>query len=189
MKQVGVLGGTFDPPHLGHLIIAEEVKRALDLDEVWFIPTNEPPHKTKTNTPVNERINMLEIATQSNPAFHVNTMETERLGKSYTSDTMKVLTEEYPTTSFYFIIGGDMVEYLPKWHRIEDLIRLITFVGVARTGYSLASTYPMKQVDIPLIDITSTMIRNRLENHKTVHYLIPSEVYAHIKARRLYEDK
>src|SRR5690625_558294 len=102
MKQVGVLGGTFDPPHLGHLIIAEEVKRALDLDEVWFIPTNEPPHKTKTNTPVNERINMLEIATQSNPAFHVNTMETERLGKSYTFDTMKVLTEEYPTLLLFY---------------------------------------------------------------------------------------
>src|SRR5690625_475021 len=189
MKRVGILGGTFDPPHLGHLIIAEEDKLALDLDEVWFITTNEQQKKKKANTHVHEQINMLENATQSNSAFHINAMETERLGKSYTFDSMNMLTDKLPTTSFYFIIGGDMVEYLPKWHRIEDLIRLITFVGVARTGYSLASTYPMKQVDIPLIDITSTMIRNRLENHKTVHYLIPSEVYAHIKARRLYEDK
>src|SRR5690625_8026552 len=99
MKQVGVLGGTFDPPHLGHLIIAEEVKRALDLDEVWFIPTNEPPHKTKTNTPVNERINMLEIATQSNPSFHVNTMKTTRLVKSYQIDSMKVITEANTTST------------------------------------------------------------------------------------------
>ncbi|HLS61491.1 MAG TPA: nicotinate-nucleotide adenylyltransferase [Virgibacillus sp.] len=189
MKRVGILGGTFDPPHLGHLIIAEEVKLALDLDEVWFIPTNEPPHKKKANTHVHERINMLEIATQSNSAFHINAMETERLGKSYTFDTMNMLTDKHPTTSFYFIIGGDMVEYLPKWHRIEELTELVTFVGVARTGYSLASSYPITRVEVPLIDISSTMIRQRLENHKTVHYLIPSEVYTHIKERRLYEDK
>src|SRR5690625_7416781 len=96
-------------------------------------------------------------------------METERLRHSYTFDTMNMRTDKHPTTSFYFIIGGDMVEYLPKWHSIEELTELVTFVGVARTGYSLASSYPIMRVEVALIGISSTMISQRFETHKTLN--------------------
>lgn len=186
MRKIGILGGTFDPPHMGHLVIAEEVRLALSLDEVWFVPTNEPPHKEKAMTATGDRVNMLEKAIRSNVAFKVNTIEVERSGKSYTIDTMKELTNCNPEVVFYFIIGADMVESLPNWIKINELMDLVTFVGVKRAGYQLHSNYPMIQVEIPLIDISSTLIRNRLNNNQSVNYLIPEEVYTYIKERQLY---
>src|SRR5690625_178954 len=118
MRKIGILGGTFDPPHLGHLIIAEQVRSALDLEEIWFMPSNEPPHKSRAKTNVNHRLAMLKLAIEDNDAFKVNTIELARKGKSYTIDTMKLLIKNHPHTEFYFIIGADMVEYLPHWAKI-----------------------------------------------------------------------
>ncbi|PAV28993.1 nicotinic acid mononucleotide adenylyltransferase [Virgibacillus profundi] len=189
MKRVGILGGTFDPPHLGHLIIAEEVRLALNLEEVWFIPSFTPPHKDEARTSAAHRMNMLQMAIKNNSSFQMNTIEIERLGKSYTFDTMKALRNEFPENDFHFIIGADMVEYLPHWNKIDELIKLVQFVGVGRPGYQLNTPYPITKVEIPMIEISSTSIRNRLANKETVNYLIPEDVYAYIKEKQLYENK
>jgi nicotinate-nucleotide adenylyltransferase len=187
MKRVGILGGTFDPPHLGHLIIAEEVRQALKLDEVWFIPSYTPPHKDVAKASPDDREKMVELAAHSNSNFKVNTIELEREGNSYTFDTITSLKNNYPSVDFYFIIGADMVEYLPHWHKIDELIRLIHFVGVKRSGYELNSVYPITNVDIPIIEISSTLLRQRLKKRDSVAYLIPEKVYSYIKENRLYE--
>lgn len=188
MKQIGILGGTFDPPHLGHLIIAETVRTTLSLDEIWFIPTNEPPHKNKAMSTGQDRMNMLKLAIEDNHYFKINDIEMKRLGKSYTFDTMNILINENQDCEFFFIIGADMVQYLPKWSRIDELIKKISFVGVQRQGYVLESAYPVLKVDIPIIDISSTMIRNQLATQSSVKYLIPDSVDTYIKENQLYEN-
>ncbi|RDW21737.1 nicotinate-nucleotide adenylyltransferase [Oceanobacillus chungangensis] len=189
MRRIGILGGTFDPPHLGHLLIAEEVRLTLDLEEIWFIPTYTPPHKDEAKTSATDRINMLDKALGSNPFFKINTIEVERLGKSYTFDTMIMLTEEFPEDEFYFIIGADMVEYLPNWHKIEELVNIVQFVGVKRSGYKLQTEYPVIEVEIPLIDISSSMLRERLRSQQSVKYLVPDVVTNYIREKALYGKK
>ncbi|MDO6448187.1 nicotinate-nucleotide adenylyltransferase [Oceanobacillus profundus] len=187
MERIGILGGTFDPPHLGHLLIAEEVRLAMDLQEIWFIPTYTPPHKTASKTSAQDRIQMLHLATKSNPHFKVNTIEIERTGKSYTVDTMKELQKLHPEKEFYFIIGADMVEYLPNWHKVDELFSLVRFVGVKRSGYQLVTEYPITEIDIPMIDISSSMLRNWLRRKRSVHYIVPEPVISYIKEKDLYE--
>jgi nicotinate-nucleotide adenylyltransferase len=189
MNRIGILGGTFDPPHMGHLIIAEEVLRALNLDQIWFIPTFEPPHKHDAYVQVDHRIDMLKLAIEGNNEFLLNTIEIDRAGKSYTIDTIIGLKEAHPEAEFYFIIGADMVEYLPNWYKIDELIKLVKFVGVKRNGYSVDSSYPIKKVEIPMIDISSTLIRERLQAKKSIKYLVPESVYHYIKENGLYESK
>lgn len=188
MKEIGILGGTFDPPHLGHLIIAETVRSTLGLDEIWFIPTNEPPHKNKAMSTGQDRMKMLKLAIKDNEYFKVNDLEMKRLGKSYTFDTMNILINDHQDCKFFFIIGADMVQYLPNWNKIDELMELVTFVGVKREGYDLHSPYPVLKVDIPMIDISSTMIRKQLATHASVKYLVPDQVHHYMKENRLYED-
>lgn len=187
MKRVGILGGTFDPPHLGHLIIAEEVYQNLNLDEIWFIPSNQPPHKANANADNQDRLEMVKAAVAGNDHFSINDIELRRNGKSYTHETISQLKQRHPDISFYFIIGGDMVEYLPKWHAIDKLVELVQFVGVKRSGYPLISPYPIKEVEIPVIEISSTMIRERLGQGQEIKYLAPDAVIEYIKEHRLYE--
>lgn len=187
MKRVGILGGTFDPPHLGHLLIAEEVKEELKLAEIWFIPTYEPPHKSTTKTSVEDRLTMLQKAVASNDSFKISTIEVDRLGKSYTFDTMSMLVTTYPDIMFYFIIGADMVEYLPKWNRIEELVQIVEFIGVGRSGYTLETDYPIRILDIPMIDVSSSLIRDRIREKRSIKYLLPEDVESYTKRKRLYE--
>lgn len=190
MKKIGILGGTFDPPHFGHLIMANEVSSQLDLDGVWFLPNQLPPHKVKTSSTTNEeRFQMLEKAIQNHPLFRIETIEFSRSGPSYTIETMQILKKQYPDHEFYFIIGADMIEYLPEWYKINDLVHLVQFVGVKRPGYSTLSTFPIIYVDAPLIDISSKMIRNRLSNKETIRYLLPESVRIYIKENHLYGSK
>src|SRR5690606_4291581 len=107
MKKIGLLGGTFDPPHIGHLTMAEEAYEKLNLDEVWFIPSAEPPHKEQAKVSAVDRLLMLKVALEPVNYFKINTIELERQGKSYTYDTIQALKEQYPTYQFYFIIGAD----------------------------------------------------------------------------------
>lgn len=186
MKKIGILGGTFDPPHIGHLIIAEEVRLALELEEVWFIPTYTPPHKDDAKTKAHHRIQMTELAIESNPYFKLNPIEIERSGKSYTIETMQTLNELHPDCDFYFIIGADMVEYLPHWHRIDELVKIVKFVAVQRSGFDLNTPYDIIKVDIPLIDISSSMLRGWLRKKRSVHYIVPESVYAYIRREKLY---
>ncbi|WP_053367207.1 nicotinate-nucleotide adenylyltransferase [Bacillus sp. FJAT-27245] len=187
MKKVGILGGTFNPPHQGHLIIANEVCHSLGLHEIWFMPNQEPPHKHKAAGALDaDRVAMLEAAIKGNKLFKVEKAELERQGPSYTFETMKILAERYPDCQFYFIIGADMVEYLPKWHKIDELLNLVTFVGVQRPGYSMETPYPIETVEVPAIDLSSSMIRERLREGKTVQYLLPERVISYIGENKLY---
>lgn len=188
MKKVGILGGTFDPPHHGHLLIANEVQASLSLDEVWFMPNQEPPHKKKSAAIDNEdRRNMLELAIKDNRKFRIETIEWERQGPSYTYETMQLLKKQHPDVEFYFIIGADMIEYLPKWHQINELLKIVQFVGVERPSYSMRTPYPILYVDVPAMDVSSSMIRERLKNGKAVRYLLPDSVIHYIKEHHLYE--
>ncbi|MDX8359516.1 nicotinate-nucleotide adenylyltransferase [Cytobacillus sp. IB215316] len=188
MKKVGIIGGTFDPPHNGHLLIANEVLDKLHLSEVWFLPTYTPPHKQhKYISSSEDRLKMLRLAIEDNPLFKLNTIEIDRQGVSYTYDTMKALIEKYSDYKFYFIIGADMVEYLPKWYKINDLLELVTFVGVKREQYDLNTNYPILQVVIPQFDVSSSLLQQRLKEGKTTHYLMPSKVRQYIAENRLYE--
>jgi len=186
MKRVGLLGGTFDPPHKGHFSIAKAAVNSLQLDEVWFIPTYEPPHKTEASTDSEHRLQMLRLMIAKERNFYIKTIELKRKGKSYTIDTMNELLIMYPNVQFYFIIGADMVEYLPNWHKIDNLIQLVHFVGVKRRGYKLSSRYPIIDLEIPVIEISSTLLRQRLKNKKSIAYLTPVPVYSYIKEKRLY---
>ncbi|MBS4222506.1 nicotinate-nucleotide adenylyltransferase [Lederbergia citrea] len=186
-KKVGILGGTFDPPHLGHLIIANEVLHQLNLDEIRFMPNQEPPHKERSSgTTGKNRVRMLELAIQGNPAFKLEKIELERSGRSFTVDTMKVLVEQNPHHEYYFIIGADMVEYLPNWHRIDELVEMVQFVGVNRPNHRMESYYRIIEVDVPLIEISSTMIRDRSKAGESVKYLLPDNVIGYIEENRLY---
>lgn len=188
MNKVGIIGGTFDPPHIGHLLIANDVRQKLSLDEIWFMPNHIPPHKqNKSITPTPIRVEMIKAAVATNSSFRLETIELQREGPSYTYDTMMLLVKEYPNTRFYFIIGADMVEYLPKWHNIEKLLEIITFVGVKRPGYSFSSEYPVLEVETPQMDISSTLIRKRVQEGWTSQYLVPDQVKEIIEEKRLYE--
>ncbi|WP_042458612.1 nicotinate-nucleotide adenylyltransferase [Neobacillus dielmonensis] len=187
MRKVGILGGTFDPPHNGHLLIANEVLFALELDEIWLMPNREPPHKEKSGAVTNDnRLQMLNLAIQGNPAFQIQPIELERTGPSYTVDTMKLIHSRYRDHQFYFIIGADMIEYLPKWHKIDELIELVQFVGVDRPSYSCQTEYPILYVDVPSMEISSSMIRDRLKCGRTVRYLLPESVIHFIEENHLY---
>lgn len=188
MKKIGLLGGTFDPPHMGHLLIAEEVYDQLKLDEIWFVPSHEPPHKDKATMAVVDRLEMIEAAIADNDHFFLERYEIDQPGKSYTFHTIAALTERYPSYRFYFIIGADMVEYLPKWYRIDELVTMVQFVGVKRPDYQLKTDYPVILLDIPGVDISSTMIRERMKQNRTTTYYLPTSVNRIIKEKQLYES-
>lgn len=187
MKKVGILGGTFNPPHHGHLLIANEVLHEMKLDEVWFMPNQEPPHKKKPESVTNEdRLQMLKIAVEGNAAFKIEAIELERSGPSYTFETMKLLKDRYEGYDFSFIIGADMIEYLPKWRNVDELVRLVQFVGVERPSYNHNTKYPIMYVDVPAMDVSSSMIRERCKVGKTIRYLLPDAVIDYIREKHLY---
>ncbi|WAA11526.1 nicotinate-nucleotide adenylyltransferase [Fervidibacillus halotolerans] len=190
MKKVGILGGTFDPPHIGHLIIADQVWQQCQLDEIWFMPNYLPPHKEKTSTTTNsDRIQMLKYAIEGHPAFKIELIEMERNGKSFTYDTIRLLKKREPDKKFYFIIGADMIEYLPNWHKIDQLMKLISFIGVNRPGFKRETTYPIHYVEIPSIQISSSMIRNFIAKGMSVKYLLPEAIIQYIEEHGLYGKK
>ncbi|MGJ0867663.1 nicotinate-nucleotide adenylyltransferase [Enterococcus innesii] len=189
-KQVGILGGNFNPVHYAHLVMGEQVGQALGLDKVYFMPEYLPPHVDEKKTiPAEHRLAMLELAIADNPRFAVETIELERKGKSYTVDTMRELTAKNPDTNYYFIIGGDMVNYLPKWHQIDELMELVTFVGVRRPEVPIDSSYPIIWIDIPLMDVSSTSIRKKVQQGCSVRYLLPDNVLHYIQEKGLYLDE
>lgn len=188
-KKIGILGGTFDPPHVGHLIIANEVLNQLKLDEIHFMPNQEPPHKQlKSDTTSEQRVAMLKLAIQDHPAFFIETVELKRKGRSYSIDTLSILKRENPLHEYYFIIGADMVEYLPHWHKIDELLSLVTFVGVNRPHHHIETPYPIIEVKVPYIEISSTMIRDRIKGKQSFKYLTPDAVVDFIEGNGLYES-
>lgn len=186
-KQIGLLGGNFNPVHNAHLVVADQVRQQLGLDEVLLMPEYEPPHVDKKET-IDEkhRLKMLELAIEGVEGFGIETIELERKGISYTYDTMKLLTEKNPDVDYYFIIGADMVDYLPKWYRIDDLIKMVQFVGVQRPKYKAGTSYPVIWVDVPMMDISSSLIRSFIAKGRQPNYLLPKEVLDYIEKEGLY---
>ena len=134
MKKIGIMGGAFDPIHLGHLLAAEAAKVQYGLEEVWFMPSHTPPHKHEAGVSARERLTMVKLATAANDNFKTLDIELKRGGISYTIDTITELKSIYPTFDFHFIIGADMVNYLPKWQGIHKLVEMLTFIGLQRPG-------------------------------------------------------
>ncbi|OZM57771.1 nicotinic acid mononucleotide adenylyltransferase [Lottiidibacillus patelloidae] len=190
MAKIGILGGTFNPPHIGHLIIAEDVLKKQNLDEVWFMPNSHPPHKT-TETSAHDRLKMVQLAIYNHPSFKVCTVELELDGPSFTAKTMKTLRAKYSQHEFYFIIGADSVETLSSWYEIDELLKLVTFIAVKRSGFVINSPYNKHiiQVDTPIVDISSTELRKRIKNEENYTYLTVEAVRHYIKEHRLYGKK
>lgn len=189
-EKVGILGGTFNPPHLAHMIIAEQVLNQLDLDMILFMPTSTPPHKDEKEAIDGEtRLLMTQLAISQNPHFQIEAYEVSRGGKNYTFDTMTDLQEMYPETTFYFIIGADMVEDLPNWYRIEELANMVQFVAVSRPGYNLETNYPVITIDTPNVDISSSEIRQMVASGRSIRYLVDDEVRYFIEEEGLYHDE
>jgi nicotinate-nucleotide adenylyltransferase len=186
-KQVGILGGNFNPIHQAHLIVADQVKQQLGLDEVLLMPEYLPPHVDEKQTiPGHHRAKMVELAIENHPGLALETIELSRAGKSYTYDTMKDLTNQNPDIDYYFIIGGDMVAYLPKWRNIDQLVEMVQFVGVQRPGYKSGTSYPVIWVDIPKMDISSKKIRQLIRCGNEPNFLVPPKVLDYIYRQGLY---
>lgn len=186
-KRVGIFGGTFNPPHYAHLVIAQHIQEELELDRIHFLPTAEPSHTNgKTTIPADYRVDMVELAIEDNPNFCLDLTEVSRGGKSYTVETMRALTEANPDVEYYFIIGQDMVLDLPTWDGIDELIELVQFVAAKRPGYEGESPYPIIWVDVPELALSSSLIRQRVSEGKSIQYLTPPRVIDYIKTEGLY---
>ena len=187
MKKVGILGGTFNPPHIGHCIIANEVLHALQLDEVRLMPNAIAPHKeVKQRATDAQRLEMVRLAIQDVEGLQIEPFELARGGISYTYETMLQLIEREPNTEFYFIIGGDSIDFLHTWYRIEELVKLVQFVGVHRPGFQSKSKFRVQMVDIPEIYLSSSLVRERIQHGKTIQYLVPNAVAEYIRKERIY---
>lgn len=196
MIKVGLMGGTFDPIHYGHLLAAETTREACGLDEVWFIPSYVPP--LKQNEPGAEgdvRLEMVYRAIDFQPHFRAMDVELERGGISYSIDTVQELQTLYPGRAFSYIIGSDRVNDLPSWHRIGELAKLVSFIGVERPGEPIdQSGLPsyirerLTIVKMPLIEFSSTDIRKRRAEERSIRFMVPEKVYSFIMRNGLYES-
>lgn len=193
--RTGLMGGTFDPIHLGHLLAAEAAREAAGLDEVWFIPTSVPPHKPQPGASGEDRRAMAELAVGGHPAFRVEELELERGGVSYTIDTVNALTGRYPDRSFHWIVGTDMMNDLPHWRHIEELAEKVVFVCLGRPGeQSEANSLPaylkerLVMAAMPPIGISSTEIRERRRQGLSIRYQVPDSVREYIGRLGLYES-
>ena len=194
--RIGIMGGTFDPIHCGHLIVAETAREQHALDQVIFIPTGNPPHKTQGPSASGEhRYVMTQLATADHAMFRVSRMEMERPGFSYTYDTLIALEEQYPRATFYVIVGADELLELSTWHCIEKLIKECCFIAAKRPGYDLRPleellsaefSHKILFLSIPAMDISATDIRRRLGKNESIKYLVPKDVEAYIQKNHLY---
>ncbi len=201
-QRLGIMGGTFDPIHYGHLVAAESARIELRLDHVLFIPTGIPPHKIdRPITDADLRFEMVEMSIRSNKYFMASRMEIEREGPTYTSDTLRILHDLFPEQELYFITGSDALRELLTWREPEEIVKLAKIVGASRPGYDsrdlLAKVnrkFPftkgrISQLEVPALAISSTDIRVRVQNQKSIRYLLPDEVRLFIKTNNLYLNK
>jgi len=189
--RLGVMGGTFDPVHHGHLVAASEVQSKFDLDEVIFVPTGQPWQKTERDvSPPEHRYLMTVIATASNPRFTVSRVDIDRPGPTYTIDTLRDLRSERDVSELYFITGADALDQIISWKDADELFELAHFIGVTRPGHVLdRSGLPVDRVslmEIPALAISSTDCRVRVAAGKPVWYLVPDGVVQYISKHRLY---
>jgi nicotinate-nucleotide adenylyltransferase len=189
--RLGVMGGTFDPIHHGHLVAASEVQTRFGLDEVVFVPTGQPWQKdAREVSPAEHRYLMTVIATASNPRFTVSRVDIDRPGLTYTIDTLRDLRNERPDAELFFITGADALAQILSWKDADELFDLAHFIGVTRPGYVLSeSGLPADRVtlqEVPAMAISSTDCRARVERAEPVWYLVPDGVVQYVNKYRLY---
>jgi nicotinate-nucleotide adenylyltransferase len=200
VARVGVFGGTFDPPHLGHLIVASDLRYALSLDQLLFVPAGRPPHKNADIVSDDEdRLTMLQLAIAGEPAFSISTADIERTGPSYTADLVEILAEEWAPADIVFLMGSDSLRDLPTWHEPGRIVRSAR-LGVARRPgviVDIESVYEqipfargrVALVDSPLIGISSTELRARVAARTPITYQVPLAVEEYINERGLYRSR
>jgi|SRR5215207_6665949 len=190
-RRLGVMGGTFDPVHHGHLVAASEVAARFELDQVIFVPTGQPVGKGHEDvSPAEDRYLMTVIATASNPRFTVSRVDIDRPGPTYTVDTLNDLRQRCRDDELFFITGADALQQILSWHRADELFGFAHFVGVTRPGYDLADHHlprgAVSLVEVPAMAISSTACRARVAGGLPVWYLVPDGVVQYISKRRLY---
>lgn len=188
-RRIGILGGTFNPPHLGHLVLAQESLRKLNLDEVIFIPTHLSPHKRIKGDNAYMRHKMALLACRGNPRFKVSRMEIMKRGVSYSVDTLRRLREKYgKAVELFFIAGSDSLNELESWKDVNEVLRLANFIVANRPGFSAKRLRKgVKLIEIPALNISSSMIRDRVRRSQPIRYLVPEEVREFIIKHRLYK--
>ncbi|MDD5155450.1 MAG: nicotinate-nucleotide adenylyltransferase [Candidatus Omnitrophica bacterium] len=187
--KLGILGGTFNPVHLGHLILADEVREKMRLDRIIFVPTYLPPHKESSDiAAAADRYKMIKLAIKDNRHFDVSDTEIKRDGRSYTIDTIKEFRRANPADELYFITGSDLLNYLEEWKDLSEIIKMVKFIVATRPGYPLEKIPSYIQtVAIRAVDISAFNIRNCIKENKSFRYLVPEAVYKYILKRKLYK--
>ena len=191
-RKIGILGGTFDPVHLGHLVLAEQVMEKLKLDRVIFIPSASPPHKTERKlSSAHDRFRMTKLALEGNPKFSISDMELKREGLSYTVDTLKTLKKAYRNSEIYFLTGSDMLDEIRTWRDPEQIYKLAKMVIAIRPGFDdfdCNNHFAKKSIIVPItgMDISSTRIREMVQKGESIRYLVPLKVEEYIKKKKLY---
>ena len=193
LKKIGILGGSFDPIHIGHLAIAQEARWQCGLDVVLFMVTARPPHKKEPEAPVEHRLRMVELAIENESTFLPSRIEIERGGASYTAETLKELRRIYPDGSFYLIVGADSVLDFSAWKHPERVIEMSNVVVAPRAGFNLSQMEPGMEgkahiLQSVTIEISSTLIRARLHEGKPVRFFVPDVVERYIREHKLYSD-
>jgi nicotinate-nucleotide adenylyltransferase len=195
--RIGILGGTFNPPHLGHLICAQEAYLQLELDRVTLIPARIPPHKPVDDEPGPEhRLELCRVAVGDDERFDVSDLEIKRDGPSYTVDTLELLHSRAPESELFLIVGGDIAAGLPRWHEAERVLSLATLAVAGRRGTSraevdealsgLAGGARARFFQMPSIGISSTVLRRRVRARESIRYYVPDPVASYIDRHRLY---
>jgi nicotinate-nucleotide adenylyltransferase len=198
--RIGIFGGTFDPVHLGHLIMAEQSREQARLDQVWFVPSARPPHKLdRPMTPFERRVEMLQLAAAGHPGFRVEPLERDRPGPSFTADTLADLHRREPGAELFLILGADSLADLPRWYEPRRVAELATLLVVARPGWDVwpaarlaealgteEGRVRLEHVVSPLIEISSRDLRGRAAAGRSLRYLMPRAVEVYIREKRLY---
>lgn len=190
--NIGIFGGTFDPPHLGHLIVAETVQERLALEMILFMPAHSPPHKEgEPVASTMHRLNMLQLAVAANSHFRVSDVEIRRGGKSYTIDTLRSLRGLYPGDTLFLIVGSDNLRIFPAWKEPEEVLKssrvvVIDRPGLVRNAIENEFVERVQFVQVPTIEVSATDIRGRIRDGKTIRYMVSEPVRAYIEDNKLY---
>lgn len=197
--RIGIFGGTFDPPHVGHLILAAEAGDQLKLDRVLWVVTPDPPHKTgRVISPLAVRLELVEAAIGDNERFQISRVEIDRPGPHYSADTVQILGQQNPGADLFYLMGGDSLRDLPTWVRPRDFLACLTGIGVMRRPEDFVDLPQLERVlpgivakvhfvDAPLLEISSTSIRERAAQGRHYRYFLPQKVCELVQSRNLYQ--
>ena len=201
--KIGIMGGTFDPIHIGHLLLGEFAYENFHLDEIWFLPNGNPPHKTtdESGVSLDDRIEMVKLATDDVPYFRMNLYEASFKKHSYTYSTMRALREMYPEHEFFFILGADSLFSIEQWKNFREIFPSCTILAAMRDDKDTESMQAqirylngkygadIRLLQAPLVEISSTTIRRRAENGLSIRYMVPDVVSEYIQSNALYKIK